>query len=317
MNINSIIVTGCGGDISIAVGRLLKEEKLANRVIGIDVRKYHAGIAFFDDVYQFPTVRESNYLFLLEQKVKKTSADLVIPITDLELAFFAENNIRQIGNAQVIMPNREAVLIGLDKLKTYEVLSNAGISMPHTWLVKKTNRPTLPCVIKKRYGHGGKDFAIIRNQEDLLYHSKNRENDIWQKYLPNDDAEYTCGLFRNSSGEIRTFILRRRLLVGLTGEGIVEEIDEIKQLLIKVANLLNLNGSINIQLRMTPKGPRIFEINPRFSSTVYFRHLLGFKDVIWSIYDNFQIKLPDYIPAITGTRIYRTFSEFILPPIEA
>ena len=33
----------------------------------------------------------------------------------------------------------------------------------------------------------------------------------------------------------------------------------------------------------TKKGPMIFEINPRFSSTVYMRHKLGFTDVIWSL----------------------------------
>jgi carbamoyl-phosphate synthase large subunit len=40
---------------------------------------------------------------------------------------------------------------------------------------------------------------------------------------------------------------------------------------------------MNIQMRLTDKGPRVFEINPRFSSTVLMRHRLGFSDVLWAI----------------------------------
>ena len=50
-----------------------------------------------------------------------------------------------------------------------------------------------------------------------------------------------------------------------------------------IAKGLNLQGSMNVQMRLTEKGPRVFEINPRFSSTVLMRHRLGFSDVLWAI----------------------------------
>ena len=50
-----------------------------------------------------------------------------------------------------------------------------------------------------------------------------------------------------------------------------------------VAQGLGLRGSMNIQLRLTDKGPRIFEINPRISSTVLMRHRLGYTDVLWAL----------------------------------
>ena len=40
---------------------------------------------------------------------------------------------------------------------------------------------------------------------------------------------------------------------------------------------------MNVQLRLTDRGPRVFEINPRFSSTVLMRHRMGFTDVLWAI----------------------------------
>ena len=45
-------------------------------------------------------------------------------------------------------------------------------------------------------------------------------------------------------------------------------------------------------MRKTKRGFIPFEINPRLSSTVYFRHFFGFKDVEWWIdmHEGNQIK---------------------------
>jgi len=74
---------------------------------------------------------------------------------------------------------------------------------------------------------------------------------------------------------------------------------------------LNLIGSINVQLRMNDNLPKIFEINPRFSSTVLFRHLFGFKDLEWSIKDLFGEKLDAYIPPKVGSKFYKGFNEYV------
>lgn len=50
-----------------------------------------------------------------------------------------------------------------------------------------------------------------------------------------------------------------------------------------IAEGLDLRDNMNIKLRLTDKGPRIFEINPRFSSTVLVRHRICFSDVLWAL----------------------------------
>jgi carbamoyl-phosphate synthase large subunit len=52
---------------------------------------------------------------------------------------------------------------------------------------------------------------------------------------------------------------------------------------VSIAIGLDLRGSMNVQMRLTDQGPRVFEINPRFSSTVLMRHRIGFTDVIWAL----------------------------------
>ena len=76
--------------------------------------------------------------------------------------------------------------------------------------------------------------------------------------------------------------------------------------------LLKLEGSINIQLRFRVDEPIIFEINPRFSSTILFRHLLGFKDLIWSIEDANNQQISNYIKPKKGAEFFKGFNEYII-----
>ncbi|MBK8119730.1 MAG: ATP-grasp domain-containing protein [Sulfuritalea sp.] len=86
----------------------------------------------------------------------------------------------------------------------------------------------------------------------------------------------------------------------------------VREQCVKIAEALDLFGAINIQLRMTPAGPRIFEINPRLSSTVLMRHLAGYTDVLWMLEEaagrDFQPK-----PQTLGTVLVRTQGAAILP----
>ena len=66
---------------------------------------------------------------------------------------------------------------------------------------------------------------------------------------------------------------------------------KIEKLCKKIAKNIGFFGPANFQLILTKKGPIIFEINPRFSSTVLMRNYLGFTDLLWSIEEKFGLKL--------------------------
>ena len=69
---------------------------------------------------------------------------------------------------------------------------------------------------------------------------------------------------------------------------------DIDEILITIAEKSALEGAINVQLRVTDDGPSIFEINPRFSSTVMMRHLIGFSDLVWMIEARKGLSLPPF-----------------------
>ena len=173
-------------------------------------------------------------------------------------------------------------------------------------------RSNYPCILKSRYGAGSKAVYIVKDQESGDLYKALFPDFVWQEYISDDDNEYTCGVYGCSDGQIRTIIFRRRLVGGMTGFAELVQNQAIESLCETVATALGLRGSINIQLRLSPRGPIIFEINPRFSSTVVFRHQMGFTDVLWALQEQVLGEQTSYrLMRPVGTKIYRTFGEVI------
>jgi carbamoyl-phosphate synthase large subunit len=105
--------------------------------------------------------------------------------------------------------------------------------------------------------------------------------------------------------------LLRQLVGGMSGWVEVINDLQINHQCIAVAEALDLKGAINVQLRLTAEGPRIFEINPRFSSTVLLRHRMGFTDVVWALEESQGRAIIPFQPAV-GTRAVRTLNATIL-----
>lgn len=309
MLFHKVLVTGCGGDIGLAIGRILQESKIVDAVIGCDVQEDHAGRVFFDDCFLVERATSPNYIDALLQLVEKERVDLVIPSSEPELRILYANNF--FGRQELFLTaNKKAMEIGFDKYRTAQFLQENGLPHPWTQIAAHGVPPEFPCILKSRTGCGSKDVRILV-EKDYNRSVPYNEDDIFQELIEGDNAEYTCGLFRSSSGETRSIILRRKLYGGLTGSGTVETNPEIEDLLHVIGVHLNLQGSINVQLRLRSGIPYVFEINPRFSSTVRFRHKLGFLDVIWSIQDSLHHVVDKYQAPIIGTRFYKIYEDVI------
>jgi carbamoyl-phosphate synthase large subunit len=211
----------------------------------------------------------------------------------------------------VVIPNKEVFDVAIDKLATAEFLKSLGSTYPWTSLVSDSTPQELPCIVKSR-GTGDKGGVEIVDESSVAYFTAKRAGNIWQEYLEGD--EYTAGVYGCQSGEIRIIVFKRKLSGGMTGYtmgGEVVDVPEITRVLTTLAKALKLKGSINVQLRLTKKGPVVFEINPRFSSTVVFRHKLGFTDLIWALEEKFGDPASPYVPPKTGTKVYKGYTEYV------
>jgi len=310
----NILVTGCGGDIGQSIGKILLKSKYTKNLFGIDISNKNAAQFIYPNFSIGVPFTHPDYLQRLELFIDKHDIDLIIPIAEPELRFFSEQNIlKTIGKAKMITASALALEIGFDKFKTAEFLKRENLPFPETFLAKSLKRiDNFPVILKSKTGSGSKDIHKINSIEEFLFYTKNNIDDyVVQEFISDEKGEFTCGVFRSSSKEIRTQIFKRELTSGYSGYGEVIENINITNLLEKIAVKLDLVGSINVQLRIKENRPKVFEINPRFSSTVLFRHLFGFEDLLWSIEDLLGYSLSDNQSNVIGRKFYKGFEEYI------
>jgi carbamoyl-phosphate synthase large subunit len=311
----NILVTGCGGDIGQSIGKILLKSVYTENLFGIDISEKNASQFIYPNFTVGLPFTHPDYLKRLELFIEENAIDIIIPIAEPELRFFSSKNILDtVGKAKMITASSLALEIGFDKFKTAEFLKKENMPFPKTFLAKDIKvMDSVPMILKSKTGSGSKDIYKIDSLEEFLFYTRKAIGDyVVQEFITEENGEYTCGLFRSSKGEIRSQIFKRELTGGYSGYGEVIENNNITSLLEKLAVKLDLVGSINIQLRITEEHtPKIFEINPRYSSTVLYRHLFGFEDLIWSIEDRLGYDLSDYREYSNGRKFYKGFEEYI------
>ncbi len=279
-----LLVTAVGGDIGQSVIKCLRESRLGAYIVGCDMDNYAAGQSDCDRFYLCPPAdRPQEYKNFLLHIIRKEKIDRVLPISEPEIAFY--NSRRKLFadlRAKFLVNEKHVVDTFMDKYKTVEFFKANGFPYPETFLPSEySNQLGFPLIIKKRRGRGSRGLATVRSKGELKFHLSRNEDVIIQEYLPGKMGEYTTGLFGDGRN-MRSISFRRRL--GYGGLSNVAELvydKKLSALSMSIGEALRLRGSINIQLRLTERGYIPFEINPRFSSTVYFRHFFGFKDVTW------------------------------------
>jgi carbamoyl-phosphate synthase large subunit len=309
---SNILVTGCGGDIGQSVGKILNESDFVDTLYGCDISDRNAAKFIFSNFFVGLPCNHKDYIVNLEKIIEEKKIDIIIPISEPELRFFSENNYKdKIGRAKILIASSESLSVGFDKLATANFLEKHLMPFPKTEVLSQLVSPAFPVIIKSRTGSGSKAIHKVNNKEDFSFLVKKHPDFIAQEYVSDSLGEFTCGLYRSKKGLIRTIILKRELTGGYSGYGEVIRNKTITELLHKLAEKLNLIGSINVQLRMRENDPVVFEINPRLSSTVLFRYLFGFKDLEWSIQDLLEYEIGHYAEVKEGRKFYKGFNEFI------
>lgn len=305
-----ILVTGANGDIGEAIGRVLQETLPEAEISGADAAGRWPGGFVFKHMLQIPLASAPGYMEHLRGLAEEF--DLIIPSSEPELARLSQ--IPDVRNQlPLLMVDPRVLNIFMDKYETVLFFEKNGLKAPKTKLFTEVGSADLPVYVKPRRGAGGRGHRLLKTMEELLA-AKQVATEDWvaQEYLPGDDSEYTCALFR-FGGDLRSVVLKRQLQGDKTVKAEVVENEEINMLLNKIALLIDLDGCINVQLRMTDDGPKVFEINPRLSSTVMMRHRLGFKDCEWWVKSFFGMDIGKTIMPRAGAVAYRMSTEHVVP----
>jgi carbamoyl-phosphate synthase large subunit len=285
----NIFITGVGGDLAQNVISCLRKIEGVSKIVGSDINSQNSGILFVDEFALVSKPNNENYISLLREFFNKFDIDVFIPMNQNEIEFFSNldefilNDLFK--DIKFVGLNRFCVQTFLDKLKTAQWLEESGFTSPKVYEISEISELDLPVIVKPRTGSGSKGVIKCLNLQEVRGAIVLTKNPIIQQYIDAEDSEFTIGIYSNGF-ETKVISFRRKIAgSGATSWAKHEIHDSIISLGLSIAEKLTLFGSINVQLRIKESKLYIFEINPRFSSTVLMREELGFKDVAWSLGD--------------------------------
>ncbi|MCP5105638.1 MAG: ATP-grasp domain-containing protein [bacterium] len=284
-----ILVTAVGGDLSQSVVKCLRDSGYKPYIVGCDMNLYASGRAAGDEFLVAPPVKDTKtYIDFLLDTIKRKKINYVFPLSDVEILFLnSRRELFERSRAVLVMNEPQIIDTFMDKYRTVEFFKANGIAFPETYLPEEyEGQLGFPLILKRRQGSGSQKLFKVTDAEELEFYLKRNSGMILQEYLPQKDGEeneYTAALF--SDGEtLHTITFKRTLAPGgfsqqarLVSGGIAAQFP------VQLGEVLDFKGSLNVQFRLTDRGCVPFEINPRFSSTVYFRHVFRFRDVVWSL----------------------------------
>ena len=238
------LVTGANGDIAEGISRILKRSFSNSLIHGTDCLGKWPGNFYFSKVYKSPYADSKLYLDFLKKKCKKY--DLIIPTTEQEIFAISKSNI---SKNKILINSKKITDIFLDKLKCCNFLNKKKFHQFNCDTIKKFKPNMFPIYAKPRTGAGGQNHFLINNKKLLGLHKKDLNNDwILQDYLDSKE-EFTCVICK--IGKYKTYIIMKRILKnGITHYFETSNNQKIKNVLEKLNDELDYEGSINIQLKL-------------------------------------------------------------------
>lgn len=268
---NRILITGIGGPAGKGAVTYLREKEF--NLVGTDIKEVAVPVNVF---YIIPPAGDPAFSTALLDIIKKERPGLLIPTVTEELPAVSrlKNDIEKYGCTVFISPPA-AVEIANDKMKTVRSMARHGIPVPISFdadtpkdrVVKKLG---LPLLSKPCFGRGGRGVKIYNTPAAVYREAK--KGLIFQEFIPGE--EYDINLFIDRRGDVLACVVLKKTLLkdGITGNALaVERVEkeDIAKLGIKVAQLLNMEGPVDMDVRLKGDGtPMLLEINARIGGNI-------------------------------------------------
>ncbi len=129
-----VLITGAGGPIGVNLARSLRLARRPLRLIGTDANPYHRPLSLCDRTLAVPRAGAEGYLEALSALCAEHAIAVILPTHPAEVA--ALSALRGELGAKLFLPPHETILLGNDKLASYERFLEAGVPVPRSRRVR-------------------------------------------------------------------------------------------------------------------------------------------------------------------------------------
>ncbi len=282
----NILISGVGGSMFPYLHEKLKN---SNNLFYVDsdasIRELYPDYNF----YHAPLVTAASYPEFIKNIIRKNSVDLYIPGIDEEIEV-AHKIKMEMPSFKLLSPDLSFCKIAMRKDLLMKELDKYQISSIQTWTGDSFKwADGKEYFIKPISGRGSRGIRKITSAKELEAYY------LLEKYTPKEilvqecikGQEYTVGALINNIGDI-IYISSRKIISkrGITIKAVTENNSLIEDTVLKINKYLKPNGPINVQLYISEEGEvKIFEINPRFSTTTIMSYEAGIDEIaLWLKY---------------------------------
>lgn len=278
-----ILVTSIGSSTATAVADALL---FTDDVVGTDCREDTNQIAASEwvEVWTVPHVDLHTYIPKLIDHCVAGKFEVIIPIYDKEVELVAlhRHRFEAIGTKVLAQPY-DVVRLCNDKLAFSRWAYELGLG---PWV---DSAGTYPVFVKPRFGTSSRGITQrVDNQLEIgtLMQRAKREGEelIVQQYL--EGREFTLDVLADLDGNILDVVCKEKLeaRAGLTYRARTTHHEEVENLAESVALHLGAMGPLNVQIIDDKDlGPKVIEVNPRFSSSLPLTVAAGLNSPEWYV----------------------------------
>ena len=286
-----------------------------DKLVGVDIAAESVAKKICDLYFQVPLASDPAYVGKILDICKRERITVILPLTIEETIVLKSNQNKFIDLGIKIANNNslENILICNDKLATYLFLQKIKIPTANAYEVSnieqlsdaaiKLGYPIKGFVFKPRVTHGSRGFRIVLqkyNKLDLLLNHKPTDNILstldelkdtigknnikclaMEKLDGDDYSVYSFAI--NGRSLVVIPMKRSGLIPGMSTGGEAVNNIEIIEYVRKIINGFKFNGAINVQLKLTERGPLLYEINSRISATTVIVTAFGLNFPLYEI----------------------------------
>lgn len=301
----TILISAAGGSFFPYVIQLLQPKY---NLILTDTLEVTKKIYPDQKVVIVPRADDRRFSQMAREIINRFKVDFYLPLIDKEIPKVLWL-VRDIPSLKVISPNLKFVRMCIDKYRLMKILSQKQISWVNTELATDINRRSrFPVFIKPIMSTGSRGARKLINFDQFEAYFKldnyRKTEAMVQEYLEGD--EYTVSVVVNNLNQLLAIVPKKIIVKkGITQQAVTKRNSAIDSTCRQLVDTLKPHGPINVQLMLVGSQVKIFEINPRFSTTTILTCEAGVNEFELCI-DNYNHQAVKYINTWReGLHIYR------------